>query len=191
MTFGENLYNLRKNKGWSQDQVANKIGVSRQAVSKWELSESFPDIENLSALSTLFSVTVDDLLNNQAANDEKEIPTRKPEEEPPQPHITTNNKKHYIFIIIGVLIIGILCCASSFIPSHLTVESVVTKEDISFIYPGEEVFVPDTDTVSTFIETYGLIPFLSTYHLYWLFAIGLISIIYGVVSTIKQKKGMN
>ena len=46
MTFGQKVCLLRKQKGYSQDILAEKTGVSRQAVSKWELDETLPDIEN-------------------------------------------------------------------------------------------------------------------------------------------------
>ncbi len=57
------LYTLRKKYGFSQEELAEKIGVSRQAVSKWERSESSPDTENLLALSKIYGVTIDEMLN--------------------------------------------------------------------------------------------------------------------------------
>lgn len=56
------LYEYRRASGLSQEQVAAKIGVSRQAVSKWECAESSPDTDNLIALALLYGVTVDELL---------------------------------------------------------------------------------------------------------------------------------
>lgn len=57
------LQQLRKNNGLSQEQLAEKIGVSRQAVSKWERSEASPDTDNLILLARLYKVSLDDLLN--------------------------------------------------------------------------------------------------------------------------------
>lgn len=54
MSMGEKLYELRKSKNMSQIDVANKIGVSRQSISKWELGESVPEIDKLVLLSDLF-----------------------------------------------------------------------------------------------------------------------------------------
>ena len=62
MTFGEKLQALRKARGWSQEELATQINVSRQALSKWESSASVPDTENVIALSRLFGVTTDYLL---------------------------------------------------------------------------------------------------------------------------------
>ena len=60
--LGENLLNLRKINGFSQEDVAEKIGVSRQAVAKWENGTTSPDIANCVALARLYNVTVDELL---------------------------------------------------------------------------------------------------------------------------------
>lgn len=60
--IAKRLYEYRKAAGLSQEQVAEKLGVSRQAVSKWECAESTPDTENLIKLAILYGVTVDELL---------------------------------------------------------------------------------------------------------------------------------
>ena len=65
MSFGENLISLRKQMGWSQDDLANNLNLSRQAISKWENDTSKPDIDNVKKISKIFSVTIDDLLNNE------------------------------------------------------------------------------------------------------------------------------
>ena len=62
MTFGEKLQALRKARGWSQEELAQQINVSRQALSKWESGTSVPDTENVVALSRLFGVPTDYLL---------------------------------------------------------------------------------------------------------------------------------
>ena len=65
MTFAEKLKTIRKQAGMSQEQLAEKLGVSRQAVTKWETDGGIPDIENLIAVSTLFSISIDELLSNE------------------------------------------------------------------------------------------------------------------------------
>ncbi len=62
MNVGEKLQTLRKSKGLSQEQLAEALAVSRQAVSKWELNESMPDTQNIIQLSLLFDVSTDFLL---------------------------------------------------------------------------------------------------------------------------------
>lgn len=60
-----NLYELRRRHGLSQEEFAEKLYVSRQAVSKWERGEAYPDTENLIAISDMFGVTIDDLLKSE------------------------------------------------------------------------------------------------------------------------------
>jgi transcriptional regulator with XRE-family HTH domain len=64
MNLGEKLLEFRKRKGLSQEQVADKIGVSRQTVSKWETDQSLPDFDKLLPLSELYDVTLDELAGN-------------------------------------------------------------------------------------------------------------------------------
>lgn len=65
MTFAEKLKELRKQKGISQEQLAEKIYVSRQAITKWESGNGLPDIENLIAISSLFNESLDSLLSEE------------------------------------------------------------------------------------------------------------------------------
>ena len=62
MTFAEKLKSIRKQAGMSQEQLADKVGVSRQAVTKWETDAGIPDIENIIAISRLFDISIDELL---------------------------------------------------------------------------------------------------------------------------------
>ena len=68
--FRDNLQELRRVHGLSQEELAEKIGVSRQTVSKYETGESLPDIEKSKLLADAFGVTVDDLLNYEPGNPE-------------------------------------------------------------------------------------------------------------------------
>lgn len=65
MTFAEKLKACRKQAGLSQEQLAEKLGVSRQAVTKWETDAGIPDIENIMAISALFDISIDELLSNE------------------------------------------------------------------------------------------------------------------------------
>ena len=65
MEFNNKLYELRKQKGFSQEELANRLNVSRQTISKWEVGESTPDMENLVAISELFEISLDELVLNK------------------------------------------------------------------------------------------------------------------------------
>nr|WP_231638328.1 helix-turn-helix transcriptional regulator [Rubeoparvulum massiliense] len=68
-----NLKKLRKMNRYTQEEIADKIGVSRQAVAKWESGETVPDIENCIALGKLYGVTLDDLVNYSGDHEENGI----------------------------------------------------------------------------------------------------------------------
>lgn len=65
------LYELRKKFGFSQEELAEKIGVSRQAISKWERSEASPDTDNLIMLSKIYGITIDELINGPSDQSEE------------------------------------------------------------------------------------------------------------------------
>ena len=62
MEFHNKLYNLRKQKGLSQEELANRLNVSRQTISKWEVGDSTPDMEKLIAISDMFGISLDELV---------------------------------------------------------------------------------------------------------------------------------
>ena len=64
MEFNEKLQELRKQKGFTQEELAEKLYVSRTAISKWESGRGYPNIESLKAIAKFFSVTVDELLSS-------------------------------------------------------------------------------------------------------------------------------
>ncbi|MCH5203463.1 MAG: helix-turn-helix domain-containing protein [Oscillospiraceae bacterium] len=66
MTFAEKLMELRRQKGWSQEELGDKLGVTRQTVSKWELGSTTPEMEKLAAMSDLFGITTDELIKGKA-----------------------------------------------------------------------------------------------------------------------------
>ena len=71
MKLSDKIYYLRKRTGMSQEELAEAIGVSRQAVSKWETGDASPDINKLLALSKVFNVTTDWLLSNEDPYEDK------------------------------------------------------------------------------------------------------------------------
>jgi len=65
MNLSERIQTLRKSKGMSQEQLADKIGVSRQAISKWESGQIAPEIDKVILMSDIFQVTTDYLLKGE------------------------------------------------------------------------------------------------------------------------------
>ena len=64
MKFGENLQKLRKENKMSQEQLAEKLNVSRQAVSKWESNQSYPETDKIIAIAKIFNCSMDELVNS-------------------------------------------------------------------------------------------------------------------------------
>ena len=81
MKLSEKILYYRKKAGLSQEELAGRVGVSRQAVSKWELGDAAPEVDKLRALAREFGVMVDELLS-------EEVP-REPEQAPPPQHSPT------------------------------------------------------------------------------------------------------
>lgn len=70
MDFGDKLKQYRVNEGMSQEQLAEKIGVSRQAITKWETKRGLPDVENMIILAELFKLTLDELILEEVKKQE-------------------------------------------------------------------------------------------------------------------------
>lgn len=100
MEFGEKLQMLRKARGWSQEELAQQINVSRQALSKWESGASIADTENVIALSRLFGVSTDYLLlrESETTSAPTAVPTPAKEKKWPVPRIAW-----LVILIVGVV----------------------------------------------------------------------------------------
>ena len=88
MTLGKRIAMLRKNQGWTQEQLGEKVGVSAQAVSKWENDIACPDITTLPLLADLFGVTTDELLGIKPIEPHVVVLDKEPEAE-------KESKKHF------------------------------------------------------------------------------------------------
>ncbi|HQC35915.1 MAG TPA: helix-turn-helix transcriptional regulator, partial [Bacillota bacterium] len=65
MILADKIIELRKKNGWSQEELAEKLGVSRQSISKWEGAQSLPDMNRIIKMSELFGVSTDILLRDE------------------------------------------------------------------------------------------------------------------------------
>lgn len=104
MPFKENLTYLRKSINLSQEELAEKLNVSRQAISKWENGQSTPDLETILALCKLFNVTTDQLLislDNNIKSDESQS--------------NKNNENGNKMLLIVCLVFLMLICLCGFI----------------------------------------------------------------------------
>ena len=93
MILADKIIRLRKRNGWSQEELADKMNVSRQAVSKWESAQTIPDLEKVVQLSVLFGVTTDYLLKDEIEN---EVVTNSCSPNIPVKRITAEDASTYI-----------------------------------------------------------------------------------------------
>ncbi len=80
--FSEKMMELRRSKGWSQEQLGEKLGVTRQTVSKWELGETTPEMEKIIAMSELFGISTDELIKGEQPQDAGSASAPLPEQKP-------------------------------------------------------------------------------------------------------------
>ena len=111
MSLGENLQRLRKEKGLSQEDVAQKLFVSRQSVSKWENGNAEPGVENLKALANLYGVTLDELVGREPAEGPPFI-----EKYPDMERAVPSDRLYYglgVFRAVWVLVVGMISLMST------------------------------------------------------------------------------
>lgn len=116
MAFSEKLYELRKNGNLSQEQLAEQLGVSRQAISKWETGKAIPESETLISISKYFDVTLDELMKendtpSEVVTDREKIQTK-----------IRRREKRMIGLVIcftGIVCLLVWGMVSIFMPSAL------------------------------------------------------------------------
>ena len=81
MNLGNNLFNARKKAGFSQEEVAEKLGISRQTISKWETNETIPNIYESKQLAQLYNLSLDELLDFYLKEIEEAIKNSNPAKE--------------------------------------------------------------------------------------------------------------
>ena len=93
------LVQLRKTRGFSQEELAEKLGLSRQAISKWERAEASPDTDNLIALAELYGMSLDELLGHEKTQKtEQSTQAEEQDENAEQAEQDEDNKKNYAHV---------------------------------------------------------------------------------------------
>ena len=114
MTFSEKISALRKQKGWSQEELAEKLMVTRQAVSKWESAQSMPDLDKLVQLSEALGVSTDYLLKDEQA---QSAPVPATAEQTVKPrHVTQEEAKRFLQLQMAAIpktTLGVALCVWS------------------------------------------------------------------------------
>lgn len=109
-TLGKRIAMLRKRSGMTQEQLAERVGVSAQAVSKWENEASCPDIMTLPLLADIFGVTIDELLGKKPIESHVVILEKEKQESQKKDHTFTFQWEPGVWNSIMGIIVMILVC---------------------------------------------------------------------------------
>lgn len=149
MKIGNKMLELRKKNNLSQEQLAEKMGVARQTISKWELGETSPDLEQSKQLSQIFNVSLDDLTNNEIRN----VLITKVSHTEKLTEIIVNMLK---IILLVIIIFGIIFVCKIFFEEYFSVEPTSTTVSISckldnekYTYKVIQYFKTDTLKIFT------------------------------------------
>ncbi len=135
MTFSEKISALRKQKGWSQEELAEKLMVTRQAVSKWESAQSMPDLDKLVQLSEALGVSTDYLLKDEQA---QSAPVPATAEQTVKPrHVTQEEARRYLQLQTAAIpktTLGVALCVWS---SIVLIGLPVLRSTLNWGFPEE------------------------------------------------------
>ena len=151
MKLEENLVRLRKEHGLSQRDLAEKLNVSRQAVSRWEQGTAMPSADNLISLSQLYGITLDTLVHGESTQadiqaEEQDAESLKIENTPSdRAHLGRggfSGKRKLIALVLGVLVVGLiaLLIAFHFLPKKDDIPSLEEWEHEVWDMSSAEAF---------------------------------------------------
>lgn len=141
--FGNNLMELRKKNGYSQEDLANKLNVTRQTISKWELEQTTPNLKDLKNISNIFNISLDELTSNIKDNSNLDIKNKK-------------RKNKYILIILFLLLIFILLFFVYRVYKIIYIKNNVDLACNSQNYYIEKTVLSDEFSEQNILESYKL-----------------------------------
>lgn len=125
--LSENIFRYRRSQGLSQERLAERIGVSRQTISKWEGGQSTPDVEKLIALSECFGITVDALIRG-----ETQISVESASESWQKKGIDPISILGVVICVLGLLCMMLLCILQILYPASLDVLNKTSMTVVTF-----------------------------------------------------------
>ncbi|MBR2888945.1 MAG: helix-turn-helix transcriptional regulator [Oscillospiraceae bacterium] len=148
MTIGDKILNLRKARGWSQEEMADRVGVSRQAVSRWEAGSAKPDADKIVDICDLFGVSADYLLRDRYAGEGElgnsdSAPASVPEAV--RPLVTPWQILGILMIVLGILTFFALGIMSAIAPHVYCVDGVEFRGVLGYIMGNHLWWLVNTD----------------------------------------------
>ena len=133
MILADKIIELRKKNGWSQEELAEQLGVSRQSVSKWEGAQSVPDMARIIRLSEVFGVTTDYLLKDEL---EQAEPTEGGGAEPAARTVTLEEAQSFLRVReanAGRLALGVVLCVLAVLPLAICLIFNAGEDDFYYV----------------------------------------------------------
>lgn len=132
MTIGEKIYTLRKSNGWSQEELADRIGVTRQAISRWEADSAKPEADKIIELCDLFQISADYLLRDM----EPEAPPAAPAPAP-APSFTPVRFFGALLAGFGLVILAVLVVVGQVEGYQIYLDSVRYDGFVSYLFVND------------------------------------------------------
>lgn len=152
MTMGEKLLKLRKARQWSQEELAEKIGVTRQAVSRWESGSAKPDAEKIIALCDLFGVSADYLLREEYAGETQGVTQMSAQvQEKRSNGVTGVQILGALLLVLGVVVLLVLVLMSIENPHWYHTGSRTYKGLAGFLLGNRLVWLMVADGIALFL----------------------------------------
>ena len=150
MNFSEKLLTLRKAKGMTQEQLAEKLDVSRQSISKWESGQAVPELEKIVALSTIFDVTTDYLLKSSEIDD-LSVKTEMLEKQQQQMLIREQQQHQIWACILYSIAVYLVFFAVCFVEHDVFFNTDITRKPIIFA----EFFIATAAVIIIWVRKLG------------------------------------
>ena len=117
MKFGDKLSELRRKEGLSQEELGYKLNVTRQTISKWELGQANPELDNLKEISKLFNVSLSQLIDDEVAIEEEALDNNEDSDE-------VRPRKWLLVVLIVIALILVVVLADKFITNKKEREEI-------------------------------------------------------------------
>ena len=140
MGLGEKIYRLRTEHNMTQEQLAERLGVSRQSISKWESGAATPELEKVRALAEVFSVSVDELLGN-------------PAKEQPSSNLQRSINRLRTWCVALTLVCAILLV--SLIGCYMSLKDQISDLSATLAGTGPQIIYPPSDTEDDISQTFS------------------------------------
>lgn len=150
MTIGDKILNLRKARGWSQEEMADRVGVTRQAVSRWESNSAKPDADKIVDICDLFGVSADYLLRDKYAGEGdfgSSDPSPVPMAVPAAPMVTAWQILGILMIILGILTFLALGIMSAIAPHVYSMDGREFRGVLGYIMGNHLWWLVNADLV--------------------------------------------